>query len=112
MEFEWDESKRNANIEKHKIDFVDAVRIYDDYVWTFQNLKADRGEERFVPIGIIYDIVEIALVYTPREGRRRIISARRARKDEREKYYEERNCFEADRENRGDDGPGGIDGNE
>lgn len=28
MDFEWDEEKRLANIEKHGIDFVDAVAIF------------------------------------------------------------------------------------
>ena len=32
---------------------------------------------------------EISVVNTPRNGRLRIISARRARKEERKRYYEE-----------------------
>ena len=111
MKFEWDEEKRKTNIEKHRIDFVDAIGIFNDYVWTFESTNREYGEKRFVSIGVMYDIVEIALVYTPREGGRRIISARRARRDEREKYYEERRRFTENQRSSGDDGSGGIAGN-
>ena len=33
MAFEWDASKNAANIAKHRIDFEDAVRIFDGPVW-------------------------------------------------------------------------------
>jgi uncharacterized DUF497 family protein len=29
MNFEWDESKRRANLEKHGFDFMDAYRLFD-----------------------------------------------------------------------------------
>ncbi|MES2141851.1 MAG: BrnT family toxin [Pseudomonadota bacterium] len=29
--FEWDEKKRSLNLEKHGIDFVDAIEIFDDF---------------------------------------------------------------------------------
>ena len=89
MDFEWDESKRRINIEKHKIDFTDAVKIYDDFVITVQDTRNDWGEARFVSIGLIFGI-EIVVVFTPRGDKRRIISARRARIIEREVYHEER----------------------
>jgi uncharacterized DUF497 family protein len=88
-QFEWDENKRLLNLEKHKIDFAEAETIYEDFVYTYQNLQEDHGEERFVSIGLLYG-VEIALVFTPRSGKRRIISARRARSTERRLYYAEK----------------------
>ena len=90
MQFEWDETKRLLNLEKHKIDFEDAATIYDGFVYTFPALRKDCSEERFVSIGLLCGI-EIAIVFTPRGGKRRIISSRRARDAERRKYYEERN---------------------
>ena len=89
MEFEWDEAKRQANFEKHRIDFEDAVTIYEDYVCTAADTRADYGEDRYVSIGLLAG-VEIVIVYTPRGDGRRIISARRARVAERRKYHEER----------------------
>ena len=88
MEFEWDENKRKINIEKHGIDFADAVKIFDKFVHTWQDMRADYGEIRNVSVGLL-DGREIAVVYTPREGKRRIISVRRARVEERKIFYEE-----------------------
>ena len=45
MEFEWDENKRQSNIIKHKIDFAEAVAIFDGFVHTHQDLRADYGEK-------------------------------------------------------------------
>jgi uncharacterized DUF497 family protein len=89
MYFEWDEAKRKQNIEKHKIDFVDAVTIYDNFVYTFPSGHKDLDEKRFVSLGLMQGI-EIALVFTLRNEKRRIISARRARIVEREKYHAEK----------------------
>ena len=88
MQFEWDENKRQTNIEKHGIDFADAVKIFDGFTHTTQDTREDWGEERFVAVGILNGL-EIAVIYTPRNGKRRIISVRRARVMERKIYYEE-----------------------
>lgn len=83
--FEWDENKREANLLKHGIDFVDAVKVLDDFDRIeFENTKY--GEKRYQTIGTIHEIV-ILLVYTERNAKRRIISARRASKKERDVYY-------------------------
>ena len=88
MLFEWDEAKRLKNIEKHKIDFADAVKIFKYFVHTVQDTRADYGENRYVSTGLLDD-PEITVIYTPRNGKRRIISARRARLQERKRYHEE-----------------------
>ncbi|MBR0097268.1 MAG: BrnT family toxin [Synergistaceae bacterium] len=87
MEFEWDENKRQSNIIKHKIDFAEAVTIYDEgkFTYTYKSI-GDYGEDRYVSIGILDD-KEIAVVYTTRDDKRRIISLRRARINERKLYY-------------------------
>jgi uncharacterized protein len=82
--FEWDEAKRQANLEEHGIDFEDAASIFSR---PYLRIRSDRNDEmRFVAIGCIKDI-EIAVVYTIRAGACRIISARRARTNEREDYH-------------------------
>ncbi|MBQ7196293.1 MAG: BrnT family toxin [Synergistaceae bacterium] len=88
MQFEWDENKRQANIEKHGIDFVDAVKIFDGFTSARQDIRADYGEERYVIVGLL-DGVEISVINTPRGNKLRIISVRRARISERKRYYEE-----------------------
>jgi len=83
MFFEWDESKRQSNLAKHHIDFQDALRIVDGAV--FEKAARSRGEERIFAIGLLGDI-EVVVVYAIRGKRRRIISARRAHRDERQDY--------------------------
>jgi uncharacterized DUF497 family protein len=83
MLYEWDEIKRRTNLVKHGVDFRDAIRIFDGPV--FENINHHGGEERLVAIGSMEGI-EIVLVYVMRGQRRRIISARRAHRNERQDY--------------------------
>jgi hypothetical protein len=83
MLFEWDEIKRQTKLVKHGIDFRDAIRLFEGPV--FENTSRHRAEERIVAIGLMGDI-EIVLVYVMRDQRRRIISARRAHRNERKDY--------------------------
>jgi len=83
MLFEWDESKRQANLAKHHIDFRDAKRMFDGPV--FERTDRRHGEDRTLAIGRMEDI-EIVIVYVTRGERRRIISARRAHRNERQEY--------------------------
>lgn len=86
MEFEWDPAKDRANLEKHGIDFEDAIGIFERQVFTE---RSDReGEERWKAVGML-EGREIAVIYTMREGRHRIISARRASRNERRAYRTE-----------------------
>ncbi len=86
--FEWDENKRLKNIEKHGIDFADAVKVFEGFITKRQDTRADYGEERFIAVGLLNGI-EIAVIHTIRGDKTRIISARRARREERAVYYEE-----------------------
>lgn len=83
MLFEWDESKRQTNLAKHGLDFRDAIQVFDGPV--VESMSRRRGEERMVAIGSMEGI-EIVLVYVMRGKRRRIISARRAHRNERQDY--------------------------
>ncbi|MEQ1724969.1 MAG: BrnT family toxin [Sphingopyxis sp.] len=49
--------------------------------------RRDYGERRCITTGILGDSV-VNLVWTPRDGGRRIISMRKARDDERQRYFE------------------------
>ncbi len=81
--YAWDEAKRARNRLHHGVDFADAVGIWDGPAL---ERPSDRGlEQRFIAFGQVAGRV-LALVYTPRAGRRRIISARMANRDERDAY--------------------------
>jgi uncharacterized DUF497 family protein len=86
MEFEWDESKNKSNREKHGIDFNDAKEVFkDENRKTSPDLRVDYGEDRWVTIDKLIDTI-IVVIYTIRETTYRIISARYAKKKERETY--------------------------
>ncbi len=85
MEFEWDENKNISNQEKHGIDFNDAKEVFKDENRTVsEDNRNDYGENRWITIGKMYKAL-IVVVYTIRNATR-IISARMANKNEREKY--------------------------
>lgn len=82
--FEWSPWKNDVNIRKHGIDFGDAITIFSNFTLVLDSNR--NGEERFKAIGMLRGR-EVAVVYTIRGDTLRIISARRARKDERTAYH-------------------------
>ncbi len=86
MDAEWDEKKRLSNIAKHAIDFADAAQVFDGPIRVREERRRDYGEDRFSALGEA-DGRLLYVVYTRRSDRIRIISARRAGRDEREEYY-------------------------
>ena len=86
--FEWDEAKDRANRTKHGISFKEASAIFDGPVLTRTDDRADYGEERFISYGQLGVLVIVAVVHTSRDGMMRLISARKANRNERENYYE------------------------
>ena len=87
VEFDWDETKNRANVEKHGVDFRDVKDVFRDVRVTAIDDRREYGENRKVTIGQIGDRV-LVVVYAEREGVVRIISARRANRRERSRYYE------------------------
>ena len=85
MGFEWDENKRLRNIRLHGIDFVRAKEIWQGSVLELPSPQSRHGEERFLATGQSEGRF-ITVVFTWRGKNRRIISARPARRYERENY--------------------------
>ncbi|MCS3433054.1 BrnT family toxin [Klebsiella sp. BIGb0407] len=87
MELEWDIKKSVLNLEKHGVTFEDAALIFHDNqrLEVYGN-RSDYGEDRWVTIGYV-DPALLFVVYTIRyENTIRLISARRANEQERQKY--------------------------
>ena len=85
MGLEWDSRKAAANLEKHGIDFADAVAVFlDELAVTIPDDRAD--EERFITLGTDALGRLLVLVYTWRGENIRLISARRATRRERRQY--------------------------
>jgi uncharacterized DUF497 family protein len=77
LEFEWDPAKSASNLEKHGIDFQQAVALWDDPMSVTGPAKAD-VEDRFMTVARLGEKTWSA-VHTLRDGRIRIISVRRSR---------------------------------
>jgi uncharacterized DUF497 family protein len=88
MNYEWDERKRQANIRKHSIDFIDVPELFDGDVVILPDERFDYGETRFIAIGMLKSQI-IVVAYTERLGVTRIISARKATKNEQTYYFEQ-----------------------
>ena len=86
MEFEWNEAKNQRNIAKHGIGFERATKIFADFHVTREDRRYSYGEIREVTIGLLEGRVVVVIVHTNRNGRTRIISARRANFKERIQY--------------------------
>ena len=83
--FEWDEAKSRRNFRERGFDFEFVTRIFDGPCIEEEDARRDYGERRIVATGKIEDGIFVA-VYTWRGRRRRIISARPAKRKERDDY--------------------------
>ena len=81
LQYEWDESKSERNREQRGFDFEDAIRVFDGHLVEWCDIRQAWGEVRTVAVGAIGSLI-LAVVYTERDQKRRIISARVARKKE------------------------------
>ncbi len=89
MFFEWDKEKNRINKKKHKIDFMEAVKIFEDENRIERiDVKHSIYEERYITIGMVQQILTV--IYTERSNETiRIISARYATKEEIDEYNKE-----------------------
>lgn len=85
MEFEWDEEKNQKNIIKHGISFESAEEIFSEPVLKKIDARKDYGEERWIVLGKLR-VVCVVLVYTPKLLKIRVISIRRANREETKTY--------------------------
>lgn len=85
MEFEYDPNKSEINKLKHGIDFEEVQGLWLDP----QRIEIEArtvGELRKLLIAELSDEIW-SVIFTMREEKVRIISARKARKNEKEIYY-------------------------
>jgi len=85
--FEWDDAKAASNLAKHGVSFAYARSAFDDPAGIeVVDDRRDYGEERFNLIAKSPDHIVLFVTYTERETGIRIISARRASKQEVKTY--------------------------
>ena len=89
LQFEWDPEKAKANLKKHNIGFEEASTIFEDPQFiSFLDEEHSAEEERQITIGLSNKTRLLMAAHTQRKQHIRIVSARKATKNE-EKFYNE-----------------------
>jgi uncharacterized DUF497 family protein len=88
MEFLWDEDKSRTNLRKHGFDFRDASGVFEGDTITVLDDREEYGEERYITLGLLRDIV-VVIVHTEDAGTIRIISMRKATHYEENIYIDQ-----------------------
>jgi uncharacterized DUF497 family protein len=87
--YDWDPAKAAANVKKHRVTFEEAASVFlDPSALTFWDPDHSREEDREITIGRSSRQRVLFVAHAAREGRIRIISARRATRRERRQYEE------------------------
>ena len=93
LEFEWDARKAKSNEKKHDVTFDEAKSaFFDDQAIVFLDPDHSDEEDRFLLLGTSYKLNQLVVCHCFREEETkvRIISARKADKDEANAYWENR----------------------
>lgn len=86
MKFTWDETKRISNINKHELDFALTHWIFETDTFTFEDKRITYNEQRFITLGMLNGEV-VVVVHTETENEIRVISLRKATKNEQKLYF-------------------------
>jgi len=90
LQFTWDKAKEQSNQKKHGVSFEEAqTAFYDENAKVYFDPDHSGVEDRFVLLGISLQLRVLIVCHCYREGESliRIISARKADKDEEESYW-------------------------
>ncbi len=85
MKFIWDGVKRQSNLKKHAIDFVNAEKVFTGSTFTFEDNRDNYGEKRWLTLGLLG--MKVVIVHTETEDEIRIISMREANKNEQLLFF-------------------------
>ena len=87
MRYTHDPKKRVANLKRHGYDFKDApVVIESDNTVTFEDRRFEYDEQRFITLGVLREGV-VVITTTETDDEIRVISMRKAEKNEEAIYY-------------------------
>ncbi len=91
LRFDWDERKPAANLRKHRVSFEEAQTAFlDEEALVIEDPDHSAAEDRFILLGVSAALRVLFVCHCVREGGSviRIISARRARRNEQQQYRE------------------------
>jgi hypothetical protein len=84
----WDDAKRQANLDKHGLDFADAPMVLESpYRLDVESVRG--GEPRMQSFAYVFDVLAVlTVVHTTRDNALRIVSFRPASEEERSAYHD------------------------
>jgi uncharacterized DUF497 family protein len=91
IQFEWDERKAQSNLKKHSVTFKEAQStFFDEQAIVYFDPDNSDEEERFILLGTSHKLKQLVVCHCLRENESkiRIISARKADKQESKSYWE------------------------
>ena len=89
LNFQWDENKARTNLAKHGVGFAEAATVFGDPLsLTIPDPAHSKNEDRCVILGTSHNGKSLVVVHTERGESIRLISARRASRQERKDYEE------------------------
>jgi uncharacterized DUF497 family protein len=87
MRYSYDLLKKTTNFKKHGFDFDDAQQVIESgQTVTFEDNRFDYDEPRFITLGMLAGKI-VAIVTTETTTEIRIISMRKADKNEQKIYF-------------------------
>lgn len=86
MKFVWDEHKRINNLKKHRLDFIDAEKVFAGSHIIFEDCRFDYGEQRLVAVGFL-GVAIVVIVHVESSRQIRIISMRKATRNEQKMLF-------------------------
>ncbi len=93
IKFDWDKHKAVLNKKRHGVSFEEAVTVfYDEHALEFHDPDHSEDEDRFIILGLSFKAKMLVVSHCLRKSGAiiRIISARKAAKDEAKRYWEEK----------------------
>ena len=93
LRFEWDSRKERSNLKKHGVSFEEASSVFlDEQAIQFFDPDHSEEEDRFILLGMSVKLKVLVVCHCYRESESvlRLISARKADKDEEQEYWKRR----------------------
>ncbi len=93
ISFSWDDRKNSANQKNHRVSFEEAQSVFfDEHAIEYYDPDHSETEDRFLMLGLSYQVRVLVVNYTLREDETeiRVISARKATKKEQKAYTGEK----------------------
>ena len=85
--FEWDRKKADLNLRKHGVGFDEASTVFGDpLALLMPDPDHSVGEMRYILLGMSINQRLLVVAFAERPPKTRLISARRATRQERRKY--------------------------